>query len=368
MVNLFNSPTRKKAVRSPHFWVIAFIIAVIIVLYFSWPWRETYFSRSIWYWIPGLSWLSELAVWEFKYHIVGGLLFIPTIYAAVFFGLRGALIAWFLSFIGIIPLILGLWLTPWSLALNIGFLILPIFAVSAIALEVRLRLKEREHYAAREQEHRRYISKMLEVQENERQRISRDLHDETIQTLLVIANYAESILSNNGKNSDDVNCKATLVRDTTLNTVDSLRNICLNLRPSVLDNLGLIAALRLLVDHINEEYNIQVQFSVTGEVRKLDTKIQTNIFRVVQEGLNNIRRHSKASEALVALAFTEKSLQLKIQDNGQGFNESKGTAKITREKNLGLIGMQERVEAISGKFKIRTRSNKGTTLYIEVKC
>ena len=353
---------------SPHFWAIVVIIAVVIVLYFSWPWRATYFTRGIWHWIPGLPWLSELAVWEFKYHIVGSLLFIPTIYAAVFFGLRGALIAWSSSFIGILPLILGLWLTPWSLALNIGFLILPILAVSALALEVRFRFKEREHYVAREQEHRMYISKMLEVQENERQRIARDLHDETIQTLLVIANYAESILSNNGTNSDDVNYKATLVRDTTLNTVDNLRGICLDLRPSVLDNLGLIAALRLLVDHINEEYKIQVQFSVTGEVRKLDTKMQTNIFRVVQEALNNIKRHSKASEALVALTFTEESLQLKIQDNGQGFNDRKGTKIATREKSLGLIGMQERVEAISGKFDISTRSNKGTTLLIEVKC
>ena len=353
---------------SPHFWAIVVIIAVIIVLYLSWPWRATYFTRSIWYWIPGLPWLSELAVWEFKYHIVGSLLFIPTIYAAVFFGLRGALIAWFLSFIGILPLILKLWLTPWSLALNIGFIILPILAVSAIAVEVRLRLREREHYAAREQEHRMYISKMLDVQENERQRIARDLHDETIQTLLVIANYAESILSNDGNNSDDVNSKATLVRDTTLNTVDNLRGICLDLRPSVLDNLGLIAALRLLVDHINEEDKIQVQFSVTGEVRKLDTKIQTNIFRVVQEALSNIKRHSKASEALVALTFTEKSLQLKIQDNGQGFDDRKGTVVAGSRKSFGLIGMQERVEAISGKFKMRTRSNKGTTLYIEVEC
>jgi signal transduction histidine kinase len=368
MVNLFYGTTRKKAVSSPHFWAIVVIIIVVIVLYISWPWREAYFSRSIWHWIPGLLWLSELAVWEFKYHIVGCLLFIPTIYAAVFFGLRGALIAWFVSFIGILPLILGLWLTPWSLALNIGFLILPIFAVSAIALEVRIRLREREHYDAREQEHRMYISKMLEVQENERQRIARDLHDETIQTLLVIANYAESILSNNGHNTDDVNSKATLVRDTTLDTVDNLRAICLDLRPSVLDNLGLIAALRLLVDHINEEYKIQVQFSVTGEVRKLDTKIQTNIFRVVQEALSNIKRHSKASEALVALTFTEKSLQIKIQDNGQGFDSKKGATIVAGEKNFGLIGMQERVEAMSGKFNIRTKSNKGTTLFIGVKC
>jgi signal transduction histidine kinase len=368
MVHVFFSSNRNKLLSSPHFWAILLIIIFIVSLYYSWPWREANLAQSIWHWIPGISWLGDLAVWEFKYRVIGSLLFIPTIYASVFFWLRGAIVAWFLSFIGILPVILGLWLTPWALALNIAILILPLFVVSAIALELKLRRKDSEHYAVRELEHRVYISKMLEIQENERQRIARDLHDETIQKLLFIANYAEAILSNNGNNTREVNNKATLVRDTSLQTVDELRNICLNLRPSVLDNLGLIAALRLLADHINEEYHIQVQFNVTGDVRKLDTKIQTNIFRVVQEALSNIKRHSEANKALIDLEFTDDDLRLKIRDNGKGFNSKKGAIIAGGEHNFGLIGMQERIESLGGKFRIRSQNNRGTSLFIKVKC
>lgn len=153
-----------------------------------------------------------------------------------------------------------------------------------------------------------------------------------------------------------------------LQTVEDLRRLSLDLRPSILDDLGLIPALRWLADSMSKESNIKTQIFLRGEERKLAPQTETTIFRVVQEALNNIKRHSKASEANISLEFASDCLKLSIVDNGRGFHLPEKLCSFALKNKLGLIGIQERIGLMGGTFQIHSKPGKGTSLLIELKC
>lgn len=347
---------------NPHLFISIAIALVLIFIYRAWPWID-------WEPIHGVkpSWFFELATLEFKYRFIGSLFLIPIIYGAVVFWWRGALIAWLLSLVSVLPIVIGLWRynLP-ALITNMAFLLLPLLIVSIVTFELEWRAKERKMLAGREEERQRYISKVLETQENERQRIAQELHDETIQTLLVILSHTETLISSDYHEMSEVKENAMRIRDTTINAVEYLRRLSLDLRPSILDNLGLIPALRWLVDRINTDCNINSQIIITGTERKLSSKVESIIFRIVQEALNNIKRHSKADNAVVTLEFTDTLLKMKIQDDGQGFSVPEELGRFVNKGSLGLIGMQQRISSLGGAFQIYSSPGEGTALLFEV--
>jgi two-component system sensor histidine kinase DegS len=366
MLGILPIKTERKLVKSPHFWAIIAITLVLIFIYQAWPWRIWKFDYGIWQWFPWLSSLYRLALVEFMNHIVGILFFIPIIYAAVFFSWRGALVASLLSLGGVLPVIVDMWHAN-SFITNVVLLLLPFFVVSIATFELEWRRKERKIFAEREEERQAYISKVLEAQEEERQRIARDLHDETIQTLLAMANSAENLVSANNNNSD-VKRNAASIRDISLSTADKLRRTSLDLRPSVLDDLGLVPALRWLADRMNAECDINTRILVNGVERSLSPQAEVTMFRIVQEALNNIKRHSKASEAVVTLGFNAEYLKITVEDDGQGFHQPKEIESFASRGKLGLIGMKERISFLGGTFQVRSSPGKGTSLLIEAKC
>jgi len=365
MIGILPIKTEGKLVKSPHFWAIIAITLVLIFIYQAWPWRTWKFDHGIWQWFPWLSSLYRLALVEVMNHIVGVLFFIPIIYAAIFFSWRGALVATLLSLGGVLPIIVDM-LHATTFITNVVLLLLPLFVVSIATFELEWRRKERKIFAEREEERHAYISKVLEAQEEERQRIARDLHDETIQTLLAIANSAETLVS--ADNNSEVKRNAAWIRDITLSTADKLRRTSLDLRPSILDNLGLVPALRWLVDRVNTECDIHARIIVNGVERNLSPQAEVTMFRIVQEALNNIKRHSKASEAVVTLGFNAEHLKMTIEDDGQGFPLPKEINSFASRGKLGLIGMQERIKFINGTFQVRSSPGAGTLLSIEAKC
>ena len=145
-----------------------------------------------------------------------------------------------------LPIIVGMWSIS-SLMTNITALLMPFLVVSIVAFELKWRRKDRKIFAEREVERQVYIAKVLESQENERRRIAQELHDDTIQTLLVIANRAEALIPSGDDGIGEVRRNAEWIRDTTLEAVEGLRRASLDLRPSILDDLGLVPALRWLV-------------------------------------------------------------------------------------------------------------------------
>jgi two-component system sensor histidine kinase DegS len=363
MSNIFPLKLSRNIIKSPHFWVILAISLVLIFIYQAWPWRPW----NVEPWFPWLSPLYNLSSVELMSRIIGILFLIPIIYAAIVLSWQGALGAYLLALVSVLPII-TVFRSMNSLITNLVLLLLPVLITSIVVYEMTWRRKERENFAEREAERRVYISKILESQENERLRLARELHDDTIQTLLVIANRAQNLIPAGDGNIREVKRNAEWIRDATLQAVEEVRRASLDLRPSILDDLGLIPALRWLVDRMSQESGINTRILVNGNKRKLSPQAEVTIFRVMQEALNNIKRHSKATEAVVTLKFTPEYLKIIIEDNGQGFYPPKKFARLAAKGKLGLIGMQQRIDFLGGTFKVRSRLGKGTSLLIEATC
>jgi signal transduction histidine kinase len=300
-------------------------------------------------------------------HFIGILFLIPIIYAAVVFSWQGALMAYLLALVGVLPVIVD-YRSAIFLITNIVFLLLPFLFVSIVAFELAWRRKEKKNFADREAERKLYISKILESQENERRRVAQELHDGTIQTLLVIANRAQNLIPSGNNDTAELRDNAEWIRDTTLQAIEDIRRTSLDLRPCILDDLGLVPALRWLVDQMGKESGINTRILVNGKKRKLSPQAEVAIFRVTQEALNNIKRHSGAKEAEVTLAFDKEYLKLKIEDNGQGFRPPKKLERLAASGQLGLFGMHQRIDFIGGTFRIRSHFGSGTVLLIKANC
>ena len=367
MIGILPVKTKEKIVNSPHFWAIIVITLALTFIYQAWPWREWKFEEGVWQWFPWLSSLYRLALVEVMNHIVGILFFAPIIYAAVFFSWRGALVTSLLSLGGVLPVIVDMWSIR-IITTNLAFLLLPLFIASIATFELEWHRKERKIFAEREAERKVYSAKILESQENERRRVAQELHDDTIQTLLVIANRAQALISSGDDDMREAKSNIEWVRDATLQTAEDVRRISLDLRPSILDDLGLVPALRWLVDRMNKESDINIRILVNGVERKLSPQVEITLFRVVQEVLNNVKRHSKAKEAAITLEFATECLKITIEDNGQGFRPPKNFDELAAKGKLGLIGIQQRINFLNGTLEIRSIPGKGTLLLIEAKC
>jgi two-component system, NarL family, sensor histidine kinase DegS len=356
----------QQAIKNPHFWAIIFLTIFLIFIYQAWPWRIWKFDYGVWRWFTWLSSLYELALFEAQYRIGGVLFLIPIIYSSIAFSWKGSLITFLFSLIVVFPVIANVWSTT-NIITNVLVLLLPLLIASLINFAVSWRNRERRIFAERELERQMYTSKILESQENERKRIAQELHDDTIPTLLIIANRAQAIASFNIGDMKDIKENSESIKDISLQAVENVRRISLYLRPSILDDFGLIPALRWLVERATEESNLDARICVKGIERKLDPQLESGVFRCVQEGLNNIRRHSKALEATVSLEFTEELLKIDIEDNGQGLSSPVRFDKLAVAGKYGLVGMQERIKAMNGKLEILSSPGKGTSLFIEIK-
>jgi signal transduction histidine kinase len=202
----------------------------------------------------------------------------------------------------------------------------------------------------------------LKAHEDERKYIARELHDESIQDLVAIANRMQSLIDKNGKTlSRDVNEQIELSRDTVFRVSEDLRRLSANLRPSVLDDLGLIEALRSLVDKFSAS-SARATLVVEGESRKLPADVDVVVFRFIQEALSNIKRHSGATEAVVKLGFGSETVNIQVQDNGKGIVLPEPLSKLTEMNKFGIIGMQERARILDGNFEINSALGGGTSI------
>jgi signal transduction histidine kinase len=235
------------------------------------------------------------------------------------------------------------------------------------SIERNWRERERKALAEREAERQSYTRQVLKVQEDERRRIAQELHDDPTQTLLVIANRAQALVSD-GLAADEPEKKRELewIRDTTVAVSESLKRICLDLRPSVLDDLGLVPALTWAVEDFNRLTQIKARLELEGSPFKLSPEKEVTLFRIVQEALSNVWRHSQATRALVSVAFRPDKVTIVVQDNGKGFPVEKRTATAIANGKLGLLGMRERSQLINGSFNIQSEPGQGTRVFVQV--
>ncbi len=220
------------------------------------------------------------------------------------------------------------------------------------------RLKESQQ---RETMRGELFRRIVAAQEAERQRIARDLHDETGQALTAIGLGLRGLESRMAR--DPAQAAGTLhqLQTLTADSLQELQRLMADLRPSHLDDLGLSAALRWYAGKLEERYPLRIRVDIGGDERALEDVVKIAVFRIVQEALNNVLKHSEAKHAQVELDFRPKGMRATIRDDGCGFDVDKVKAiQSSSRPSLGLAGMQERAALLGGAVAIQSRPGQGT--------
>jgi two-component system, NarL family, sensor histidine kinase DegS len=346
---------RTRSLHSPHL-IIVILLTVLIAAY--------YYSRILFLFQPDWSW--QLEINEFLYNFQGSLYIIPIVYASTIFWLRGTFITWLISVVLTIPIAIYYRPTFVSVAANIFYLCIPLLLVVFVSLQINWRNRERQTLIDREKERQIYVAQIFKAHEDERKSIAQELHDDAIQSLLVTANTIQAIIKNvPEKGGQQIKELATIARDEILRISGDLKRMALDLRPGILDNLGFAAALRWLVDRFNLEGNVVAEIVVHGDPRELPPGTDVIIFRVVHEALNNVRKHARATRVAVLLEYEPGKIKMTVSDNGKGFNVPERIGALISKEKLGLIGMQERVHSLNGKFAVQSSPSQGTRIVVE---
>jgi signal transduction histidine kinase len=218
------------------------------------------------------------------------------------------------------------------------------------------------------QEELRLLSRrLISAQEEERKRISRELHDLIAQTLtginLQLASLKSKTLSDKKGLNKDIERTEQLVVD----SVEAVHRFALDLRPTVLDDLGLIPALKSYLTSFMKDTGIRGSLTAFAGIEKLNNVSRTVLYRVAQEALSNVSKHAKASHTEVKIHKGVNSVCMEIHDNGEGFHvDGDGHSTSEQSKRLGLLGMRERVEMVGGKFHVKSAPGKETTVCVEI--
>ncbi len=235
-------------------------------------------------------------------------------------------------------------------------------AYLAMANDITDKFKAEESLQESHKAFRELASHLETIREGERTRIAREIHDELGQQLTGLKMDISWI--NRKVKSEDLSVQEKMKDIIQLidNTVITVRRIATQLRPDILDDLGLISAMDWQSDDFQKRFGIKSSFSSNVNHVSVTTDIATNIFRIFQESLTNISRHSKATEVTTTLNIKEDLLTLNIKDNGIGFNET----EIKNKKTLGILGMKERAVLIKGHYEIISDTDNGTSVIISV--
>ena len=228
--------------------------------------------------------------------------------------------------------------------------------------QLRREIQEREEAERAREELRRQLS---QTQEEERRRIARELHDQMGQNLTAL-NFGLRSLSEGNPCCDDITALIRPLQELAAQTARDLHRVALELRPATLDDLGLVKALRNLVETWARHCQIESDFEPGNyDPAGVSSEIETTLYRVTQEALNNAAKHAGATHVSVVLSRTAGQVQAIVEDNGRGFDAAKFQAAGGHGR-LGLVGMNERLSDIRGQLQVESSPGEGTTLIIRI--
>jgi signal transduction histidine kinase len=239
------------------------------------------------------------------------------------------------------------------------------------ALEIALKKSERHHFllldqSRQMQEHLRHLTrKILTAQEDERREISRELHDEIAQTLTGINVRLANLKREAVVNTKGLKGKIAGTQRLVQKSVKIVHRFARQLRPALLDDLGLVAALSSFINGMKERTHLPIKLKTFPELHELDVKKRTVFYRVAQEALTNIIRHAEAKMIGVVFKKRRKSVLMEIRDNGKSF-DVQYVLLAKGNKHLGVLGMRERVEMVGGTFRIDSDPGQGTLVSAEI--
>lgn len=208
----------------------------------------------------------------------------------------------------------------------------------------------------------RLLEKVISAQEEERQRIARELHDETGQALTGIVMSLEAAEDAVDREPEAARQRLQRAKSLAAQSIEGIRHMVVDLRPAALDDLGLAPALRALAEGRLGEKGVRLQLETSGLRDRLPAPIETCIFRVVQEAVTNIVRHAEAKSARIHLRREERSVSLVVEDDGRGFDVVEVMNSQDKTRALGLAGMEERVSLIGGDFVVDSAPGQGTRI------
>jgi signal transduction histidine kinase len=237
----------------------------------------------------------------------------------------------------------------------------------AIANQVAMAVENARLYRDLEQKERarrELLHQVITAQEDERCRIARGLHDETSQSLTALLYSLETVAEK--ADCRDLQRNLLEMRGLVRNMLDNVHRLIYDLRPTLLDHLGLVEATRWLAEKRLGSVGVQVHVSRKGDVRRLESSIATAVFRVVQEAISNIANHAGARNAWLVFVFRRNRLTVTLTDDGVGFDPSSVEWRPGSPRGLGLIGMEERMDLVGGRLAISSAPYEGCEVQIEV--
>jgi len=230
--------------------------------------------------------------------------------------------------------------------------------------EIRQLQKELVHMAQKVQDAQRglrdYIGAITRGQEDERRRLARELHDETLQALIALRQRVQ--LAQMKAKDDEMQKSLAELESLSGSAIDELRRLTRALRPIYLEDFGLVTALEMLARE-STKVGFEVEFTCSGTERRLDPAAELTLFRIAQEALSNVSRHAGATHTQIGLDFQPSAATLEIRDNGRGFSPPRSPAEFAPSGHYGLLGMHERAELIGGKLSIESAGN-GTIIRV----
>ena len=219
--------------------------------------------------------------------------------------------------------------------------------------------------AERQLEENRQVTHLIQKHiEDERRSLARELHDELGQYVTAIKTFAVAIANKTKEKAPEVEASAQTIVAAANHIYDGMHNIIKQLRPGSLDNLGLSETLKDLVNNVQTQNpNLNLELKLSGDLKNLGETLNINLYRMVQESVNNAIKHAEATHMTIDLSTTKTgALQLKMHDNGKGMDIN----AVDQTNHFGLLGMRERVQGLHGSFNLDSELTKGTTIYINI--
>ena len=209
-------------------------------------------------------------------------------------------------------------------------------------------------------------SAIIRSQEMERQRIAREIHDGPAQTIANVVLRLDIVNKVYDKNPAAVPDELAKMKELAQNALNEIRGFIFDLRPMTLQDLGLAATIKRVINSMNAPGGTAIQFILEGDEREINPDIKLAAFRIAQESLNNMRKHAKAKSCWVHLKYMKDKVVLIVEDDGQGFDESKVAASQRKYVSFGLLGMRERADDIGGSLDIASKTTEGTKVTLVI--
>jgi signal transduction histidine kinase len=204
------------------------------------------------------------------------------------------------------------------------------------------------------------LKKVIGAQEEERRRIARELHDETSQALTALVVGMDTATLGRELDNAKLEEKLAGLKQLAVRTLEGVHGLIFDLRPSILDDLGLVASLQWYAENRLAPTGVRFHLEVSGEDRRLPGEVETALFRIGQEALSNVAKHAEASNVVLSVEFEEDAVAVEVEDDGQGFDPSTVEQPPAGPVGWGILGMRERTSLLGGVLEISSQPGAGT--------